>query len=453
MRALTGAVLGAGLVAAALQSPAVADGSGSPAAGRPVEQTIVDDHLPTAAPAQPSLAAAPAAAAIACDGNGVNGKRVQLLYVRGDATADRFDQLVPEFRTRVDHLNARYARTSDALGGHRAIRFVQNPSTCEPVVERVVIPQSAVNGGEGAVHDELARRGYNNNDRKYLTWVESTTCGLAWGGGGGDDRPGQDNPATGTGIVLVGINGCWDNRDVDVHELTHTLGAVKPSAKYSTSKGHCYVNGDLLCYDDGGIPNPPGTMIDAEPDCHPGAGWIDCTHDMYFNPNPAPGSYLASHWNVANSPYLIAGPAPTLPTTNVTIVNARTGFAADVDHSRTTDGTRVMSWAYSTGDRAERWNLEHLSDGRYRITPVLNTGSSLDANNDRSRTVDGTSYFAQLWGYAGTDNQKWTLRSVGSGKYEIVGADGGCLTSSTQGVVLGVWQCTGDDNQRWRVSA
>ncbi|MFE5581119.1 hypothetical protein [Kitasatospora sp. NPDC056531] len=48
--------------------------------------------------------------------------------------------------------------------------------------------------------------------------------------------------------------------------------------------------------------------------------------------------------------------------------------------------------------------------------------------------------------------QKWTLRPVGDGKYELVGADGGWLTSSTRAVVLGVWQCTGDDNRRRRIS-
>ncbi len=452
MRALTGAALTGGLLAAVLQSPAVADG-GSPAAvtaARPVEQAFVDNELPATSPGRQAPAAA--SAAVACEGDGVSGKRVQLLYIRGDADPDRFNQLLPEFRARITNLNFRFASSSDPFGGHREVRFVQNPSTCEPTIDTVVLPQAAVNGGPDTVRAEMDKRGYNNSNRKYLSWVENTICGITWRGI--DDRPDQGNSATGTGLVLSGIKGCWDNRDVDVHELTHSLGAVNPSAKYSTPAGHCYVYGDLLCYDDHSIPNPPGKMIEADPDCHDGANLLDCTHDMYFNPNPAPGSYLATHWNVANSPYLTSNGTPLqLPTGNVGIVNAHTGYSADIANSATGDGTRVMTWGYKADDLAQRWNLERLSDGRYRISPLLNNTKALDFNNDRSRVVDGTSYFTQLWNYAGTDNQKWTLRPVSGGKYEIVGYDNGCLTSpTTAGTVLGVWQCNGNDNQRWRIT-
>jgi hypothetical protein len=58
-----------------------------------------------------------------------------------------------------------------------------------------------------------------------------------------------------------------------------------------------------MCYaEDEGAAHP------LETDCSPVAGAIvqsyDCGRDDYFNPAPAPGSYLATHWNVYDSAFL-----------------------------------------------------------------------------------------------------------------------------------------------------
>ncbi|MDA0166173.1 hypothetical protein OM076_38265 [Solirubrobacter ginsenosidimutans] len=96
-----------------------------------------------------------------------------------------------------------------------------------------------------------------------------------------------------------------------LHEMTHNLGAVQWGAPHSTQPaggsspqyGHCWQGADVMCYvEDGGAAHP------MQQDCAGLPGAIpqnyDCGHDDYFNPAPAPGSYLATHWNTYDSAFL-----------------------------------------------------------------------------------------------------------------------------------------------------
>jgi hypothetical protein len=96
-----------------------------------------------------------------------------------------------------------------------------------------------------------------------------------------------------------------------LHEMTHNLGAVQWGAPHSTQPlggqspqyGHCWQGADVMCYvEDGGASHP------MQQDCSGLPGAIpqnyDCGRDDYFNPAPAAGSYLATHWNTYDSAFL-----------------------------------------------------------------------------------------------------------------------------------------------------
>ena len=89
-----------------------------------------------------------------------------------------------------------------------------------------------------------------------------------------------------------------------LHELLHTLGAVQESAPHATAGGHCVDGNDVMCYRD----RTARSALYTDRACDAGKGAIaeplDCAGDDYFNPAPAPGSYLARHWNVYDSVYL-----------------------------------------------------------------------------------------------------------------------------------------------------
>jgi hypothetical protein len=98
-----------------------------------------------------------------------------------------------------------------------------------------------------------------------------------------------------------------------LHEITHTLGAVNDSSPHHTSNGHCTDGYDVMCYPDGGTSAVPYSTS-ACPELtgsQPGmTQTYDCDRDDYFNPDPEPGSYLDTHWNVFNN--VFEAPCPTI---------------------------------------------------------------------------------------------------------------------------------------------
>jgi hypothetical protein len=237
-----------------------------------------------------------------CGDDGISGRRVQLVYVQDETQERRYDEYVDRFREMARKIDAAFVEAGRRTGGVRHVRFVSDGS-CRPVIDHVVIGSAQIADSDLMIA-ALQVKGYDRTDRKYVVWYDHPGCGLAYGSAF-DDRPGPGNSHNGgPGYATVGTE-CW-TWHATAHELLHTLGAVQRSAPHATANSHCWDDEDIMCYDDGSIPDPPGRLRVTCP--HAPENHIDCNGDDYFNVSAPAGSYLATHWNVANSLFLGGAP-------------------------------------------------------------------------------------------------------------------------------------------------
>jgi chitodextrinase len=266
-------------------------------AKQPGERVLAKESDPAAS--QPG--ATPAAGqTVPCDGDGTSGNRVQVLYVHG--SNDRFDQFRDSFVTWSAGIDEIYSASAQETGGDRHVRFVTDRvgGECVPAVVSVRISDSAL-GDFGSSIDELQSAGFNRQDRKYVMWTDANVyCGI--GGFADDDRKIDDNQSNFGPSYGRSDNGCW-SPGVAAHELGHNLGAVNSSAPNTSRGGHCVDEYDLMCYSD--EPYYPRMQIKCPDQSQDDR--LDCNHDDYYSTDPAAGSYLASHFNVADNFFLIQG--------------------------------------------------------------------------------------------------------------------------------------------------
>lgn len=84
------------------------------------------------------------------------------------------------------------------------------------------------------------------------------------------------------------------NAAVFMHEMTHNMGGVSMHAPDRSGAGHCNDGLDVMCYADGG----PFSVYTRTACDHM---VYDCDADTYFNARPPFGSWLSTHWNIAES--------------------------------------------------------------------------------------------------------------------------------------------------------
>ncbi|MEA2902056.1 MAG: hypothetical protein QOH36_1943 [Actinomycetota bacterium] len=267
----------------------------------------------------PQAAVAAAQAGIPCYGTGSDGYRVQLMYVRLAGSADRSATLFPNFVTWAANTNAVFRDSAAQTGGIRNVRYVTDAS-CNLVIAKAEVSAAAM-GNFSTYVSELKAMGYNQTNRKYLTWADANTyCGIG-------EIYLDDKPATAPGLSSSNYNnghpqvsgafartdnGCWgQSQPVEAHELLHNLGGVQRSAPHATTNLHCTDESDRMCYVDaaGVVMNQVCASSNER--------LLDCNHDDYFSTSPVGGSYLATHWNTASSAFLAPSDPGTTPTTTI----------------------------------------------------------------------------------------------------------------------------------------
>jgi hypothetical protein len=265
-------------------------------------------------PPVPPQRARIAAEAVTCDDDGESGHRVQVLYVRAADVPSHYAAYLESFRTWVAGIDEIVQESAAEAGGGRRVRFVTTPE-CEVDIPQVVLSPTGDDDFETTI-EQLRARGFDRQDRIYFAFVDSTSagiCGIA--GRAVDDDPSPANRSnTGPGYARVDA-GCWHFPVPPVHELMHTLGAVQLSAPNSTGNGHCIDEYDVMCYSD--EPTFPAMRFDCASQAMERR--LDCGHNDYFDPSPAPGSYLATHWNTANNRFLV-NTEPGVPDTEPPVV-------------------------------------------------------------------------------------------------------------------------------------
>ena len=304
-----------------------------------------------------------------CTGTGRDGDRVEVVYVH-DEGFDRWRQAVPEIRNIVGAVDRLYDLSAQFRGVGRRVRWLTEAKAaggCQVVVKDVTGPPATASG-DGDAATALLAAGLNpkNRNRDYLVFEDGASSGLCgeastWD----DDRPGLDNRnATGGNSAWVWRN-CW-TWSVAAHELGHVLGAVQPSAPHATPGGHCLDGVDPMCYQDG---------TTTKPMTYPCAGtqrwttsYLDCNHDTYYDPSPPAGSYLATHWDIARSPFLdasngISQGAPTVTLTAGTGLNVYPNVPFTVSTTATTPAGR-----FTDSHLQEWWALGDTSCAMYPPT-------------------------------------------------------------------------------------
>jgi hypothetical protein len=440
---------------------------------------------------------------VACESDGRSGNRVQVLYLHEFGTPSRYTDFLGSMRTWSAGVDQVFDASAAETGGSRHVRFVTTPE-CRVDVDEVQVPEGALQSFSRNIN-ALQTLGYNRTDRKYLIFADTNVyCGI--GTYIADQRPGLGNRNNGGPSYGRVDAGCWSSV-MAARELTQALGAVLQGSPNASGAGSCTDEFDLLCGEDrSGKP-----MRDVCPRKHENR--LDCGHDDYFSTRPAAGSYLAQHWNVASSNFLLRsdggddipdadGPVASAPTKspatdktandepvqavvevrdptstavrlNWSAAGAGAKYQISVDGApiATTVATRAQliglkpdtSYQVTVRNAAHKYTAKSTARTAPGARPAQNswfvltnslTGGAADLY--AARTANGTPL--TLSGSDGDAQQQWMLVPEGSGAYSLQSkATGKCVVpvngNEVDGTPLVQGDCAGDNGARWSLQA
>lgn len=282
-----------------------------------------------------------------------DGPTVQVLWARTAVG----NKLTSERRASIDAWTAGAQGVFDnsarahGVSVARLPRVLADKSCTTTDITEVVMTATAMSDF-ATMLSELRDKGFTARDRVYLIYADSTAyCGIATLYR--DDSP---DPATNRSAVRPAAGYARVDQScvtyAEAHELAHTFGAVQNTAPNSTDFGHCNDGHDVMCYADGSPNSNHSTSR-----CH--SSWrlmLDCGRDDYYNPRALVGGYLASHWNIADSPFLFDAPTGATETggfvDGVADLTAGVQIAGDFDG----DGTDDLGWYHDGAVALRRGN-------------------------------------------------------------------------------------------------
>ena len=137
------------------------------------------DDIPSPGPV-PTLDAQELAAQssqVQCDGDGVSGNRVQVIYAH-PPERNRYNQYLASFQQWMADMDVIFNASAAETGGTRHVRFVHD-SGCKAVILNVQVSSAAMSSSDpDQMWNELKALGYNRSDRKYVVMADTTGYSL-----------------------------------------------------------------------------------------------------------------------------------------------------------------------------------------------------------------------------------------------------------------------------------
>ncbi len=249
---------------------------------------------------------------------------IKVIYAYPTDIGNRFATYAPVIQSGVKTMTERIAFESGSLKSLRFDLGTPAGSGCVDIqAVALSLPSSAYLATSGQTFSMLrteltAKVGAITGTRNFLVYAD----GIAVPGVAGEAQVRSDDTFAGSAhrsgglwAMLYGRGGTdffgsstsfpagttsRSHVDTAIHEISHNLGAVQRSAPHRSASWHCLDEMDILCYDDDG-----SAGFATYSACSSSTGQLfDCNQDDYFDPSPAAGSYLATHWNLFNSVFM-----------------------------------------------------------------------------------------------------------------------------------------------------